>query len=939
MGIAELTLLLKLSFAAAIGSGFSMTSEQFWHAPFGTEQRIPMVGDADGDGRADLLSFWPTGDGVIDFAKTSAVGKAIFDSVALRGFGKNGITSTCGPFLRPAPAADVLAIYADGSVRIATDMAPGTNQFKRDEKVGQIPESLMPKGAVQWAVADFDADGRTDAMCLDQTGKLLLLKNVKDPAGKATFEPIGITTKLDHARQFSAGQFSGRAKVDCVWLDDTGNLYRAPITQKELGTPSLILKAAPQDRLAIGHFQGAKDSDIIIGQQFLPGGDAKLATKIDSLPSPETAKEDGPWAVGDVDGNGKDDLVRFHRGASGFAKFDTFVHFSLDDQDKDKGFFCSTNDGIPDAWKNGRIRPAGLDLAAMGCKIGHRDIVIEIERYENVDEKTVRGSMARAAAYYASLPIQNPDGTRGIALHFTFKPAWPMAKHDEVYAHFDDYFPPYDRRGIVHTMFAEINGPLVAQVNNGNGRFNGNCPEFLHEFGHQLDLGHEGFWPASYCPLYPSLMSYCYSYTLGNSTERIGYSNGSLASLVLNEEHLSERLPFPYDQVSFLAGSPYNFRIKPDPDGKHTLVDWNWNGIFGEEDISADINYSHGTTFGQRYFAGTTNAAPSLVVDRTKGIARPVLFCAQPHKLVLRTWIGQNRDTEAGNWTDEHLVDETDLLSDPTSTYLDKNFTWVAYLTNKGVVLRAILVEPNGQTRTAQPHLIPKTEGLHPTLTTFNGKLALFLWKSPTDPVTLRFIRGEPAAISLVPEIPLEFTSQVPIAAAPGSETLKTKGLWITHITKGGTTEAIQYVEDSTRGFQISSRETIEGSYASHRMTLLWQHEPGMGNKGRIYHFSGGAAGPANPPSAQYFAINTAYPTFRNGWLLRRFDPTDLTSASAPGACFFGGNIIYALRQADDRIMVTFHGNCATSNPMGDFDDIGHIRDYGLSRSLRYVTQ
>ena len=191
-----------------------MTPEQFWHAPFGTEQRTPMVGDADGDGRADLLSFWPTGDGVIDIAKTSVVGKAIFDSVALRGFGKDGITATCGPFIRAAPAADILAVYADGSVRIATDMAPGTNQYMRQEKVAQIPAALMPKGPVQWAVADFNADGSTDAMCLDSSGNLILLKNVKDPAGKTVFEPISITTKLDHARQFSVGHFTGRPAVD-----------------------------------------------------------------------------------------------------------------------------------------------------------------------------------------------------------------------------------------------------------------------------------------------------------------------------------------------------------------------------------------------------------------------------------------------------------------------------------------------------------------------------------------------------------------------------------------------------------------------------------------------------------------------------------------------------------------------------------------------------
>lgn len=59
-------------------------------------------------------------------------------------------------------------------------------------------------------------------------------------------------------------------------------------------------------------------------------------------------------------------------------------------------------------------------------------------------------------------------------------------------------------------------------------------------------------------------------------------------------------------------------------------------------------------------------------------------------------------------------------------------------------------------------------------------------------------------------------------------------------------------------------------------------------------------------------------------------------SQSAVGVCFFEGDIVYAIRQHDnDNLNVAFYGSGATPWPTGDFDDIGHIRDYGLSRSIR----
>src|SRR5947209_17479931 len=90
----------------------------------------------------------------------------------------------------------------------------------------------------------------------------------------------------------------------------------------------------------------------------------------------------------------------------------------------------------------------------------------------------------------------------------------------------------------------------------------------------------------------------------------IGYSDGRLVGHVLNENHLSEVIPLPYEKVKFLEKGPYRFRLKPN--GNTTLIDWNWNGIFGEKNIRADINYSYSTSAGRRDDGGKTYCAPWL---------------------------------------------------------------------------------------------------------------------------------------------------------------------------------------------------------------------------------------------------------------------------------------------------------------------------------------
>ncbi len=301
----------------------------------------------------------------------------------------------------------------------------------------------------------------------------------------------------------------------------------------------------------------------------------------------------------------------------------------------------------------------------------------------------------------------------------------------------------------------------VAKLMGDNGRF-GTNPQLqdviVHELGHQLGLGHDGSQPHN-SPLYLSTMSYCYQDGYNGRTDNKGYSIGSFGRGLLNERRLMERLPFPIERLSFLSGPPYHFALRPA--GRSTLVDWNWNGVFGEEKVVADVNYSHGTDVGPRYEIGRTATAPALVThapgagERLIAVfgRRPVdavrtapdapnadagLSPRWPGELVLRVWTGKDRDKDGASWSNEVVVEPAGVTGDPSAVFAS-GATWVACpTTTGGVVLRRITLGAEGAATVGPALPIAASRGAQPTLTAIGSYLVLFLWRAPDTRVGLR---------------------------------------------------------------------------------------------------------------------------------------------------------------------------------------------------------
>jgi hypothetical protein len=978
--LALLCLVAAITAGAAGGPDFGMSPARFWAGGFAAAPRIPLAGDADGDGRADLLVLYPQGEGIIDFAGTSAAGKPCFPVQARTHFGKDGLAAACGRFTGTAQA-EVVGVFADGSVRLASDMTSTRHVYTQDTTVAQIPPNQMPKAPVRAVTADFDGGGRPDVLLLDAEGRILVLHNVPGQTGVTQFVPEPVDRPLRNVRRIAAGDLNGKGKAEIVWLESSGKLYRAGLSctagRFHLERAHALMDAPEQSGLAVGRFRGEKAADILIGQKLLPHGDAAHALSLPNLPDLKQAQGDLAWIAADFNGDGKDDLLRVRRSGERFTGDDLLVHFATDGKTDDR--ISTANDGLPDCWKTGRVKPGGLDLAALGCSPGHHDILVEVQPMADVTEWRLHFEMERVVRYYASLPVANPDGTTGIALHVLYREPIPLSDKDKSWGALGEKYHPAAHRGITHWMV----------ISNGGGGQSGQMADrgscgigalyavFLHEFGHQLGLDHTGHWGPNWCPTYSSLMNYAYSYQRGGNREDVGYSDGRLAGIVLDEHHLSERLPLPPDKLSFLAGPPYYYRMKPTPDGKGTLIDWNWNGVFGEENIAADINYGYSTSAGLRHTIGKTYTAPVLVAHGDDKRARLLLFLGrlpagapvppaditakqpglspeQPGRLRVRCWQGEDPAKDGPKWSEERDVEAAGVTGDPSAAYFQAA-TWVAYPTREGVKLRRLTMNETGDCQVGEATTIPNSQGAEPTLTPFAGHLALLLWRSATTPIALRLLSATGATLTAEPESDLGFASNLPVGAAEGAEEGDGPSLWI-GLSQNQT--GFLFSRWQVRRFVLGKdhlchqvqQEWVSGEQGatrgSSRLVLLREPDSALGPQGQLYLLGCGSFGRDSRWACHSIAMRIADKTVQGGWLLRRYYDEWTQSRSAPGVCFFRGDIAFAARwfgnvhgTENDNLFVAFYGRGLDSEPMGDFDDIGFIRDVGMSHSIAYMAE
>jgi hypothetical protein len=324
---------------------------------------------------------------------------------------------------------------------------------------------------------------------------------------------------------------------------------------------------------------------------------------------------------GDIDGDGDVDLIGLYRcsrpgefgeirvsfrpgpdpgdrDGDGLSEFDE-ARLGCDPLDRD-----SDRDGLLDGWEVHGL-PRGVDTGGAALDPTRSDVICAVAPYEGVDAAKLKAELERAAALYSAI---------GVRLHARIDPFVPPADQcGGDWAACGARRFPAKERGFLHWMQVTPWGGGQAQQTGDMGGCGLGAAVFAHEFGHQLSLSHEGDSGPAWCPLYPSLMNYAFNYSLGGEPDAVRFSTGELRAVELREAELSERLPFPFEKVAYLAAPPFRFTLEPAGESA-TRIDWNHDGAYSEETVSADVNYGGSTGCGIRRDLGglTIGAAPAL---------------------------------------------------------------------------------------------------------------------------------------------------------------------------------------------------------------------------------------------------------------------------------------------------------------------------------------
>jgi len=920
-----------------------------WALNFADPTSFVGVGDIDGDGFADLIRVYAKGDAFIDVAVNSGVGKCVQPIRANSNWGKD-CQAVCFGDLNEDKRTDVVGVFDGDQLRVAERFDKGRffdmpNWAKLPRKLAKPHLAIVDGYLYAWA----EKNGQ---------GFRIDLKNQRIATAQ-------LPANVAQVQEVFAG--AGHAPL----LTFTNSTLHLASDMSSKPGPSLGT-CDPGEFPAVAHGWIFIDHPAPLAPEFIRQRRAGPYPKAHAI-----------WAEGDMDHDGDMDLVQFRFGSEAHTGTNVLLHRRIMPNESDCDHDGLTNveeallgtdpynpdtdgDGLLDGWEVKGFR--GLDLKKMGCDPRKIDLLCLVSRFPATDKAKVEDSMNKITGYYAGLGWGlHPIWLDSLTDDDTKKPWWENR----------DNHIPLKWKGVVHFMqISPFGGGQADQLGDGGGCGGDTWAlyaTFIHEFGHQLGLSHEGFYASAWCPTYPSMMNYAYSYTYEDDIRKIRYSDGRLANYILDERDLDETIPLPISKVEFLTHAPYHYRLKAA--GDKTLIDWNWNGIFGEKHVRADINYAYSTTAGRRDDVGKTMSAPWLF---THGKDAYVLYAQHGVKLDGKSdpsvskdkpgWLMLRRLITPFQWGPDIKIVDGGVTGDPVALSY-KGTVFVAYPSVHGPRLRIVKLAGDKMISYQDRSLALATEehtiddGV-PSLALIEDKLFVFVTQ-PNGEVTCAW-KEPSSAYRLFPvpsaDGPLHSTVPVSVAYDPlrrevilGLAQDQDKGRpsrWQIrrYRFQNGTLEAVARPDVTQPKSGADYVDWVEGekggARGNSRPTVLYDKDGLTGMKGRILFFGLGMTSLQSPWSCGYVAQTIGDKTVNGGWQVKRYYDEWTQSRSASAACWFKGDILYAYRwvdggqgASDNTLHVGYNGTGIEPTPMGDFDDIGFMRSFGIRHSILYLRE
>ncbi|MCE9558865.1 MAG: zinc-dependent metalloprotease [Armatimonadetes bacterium] len=596
-------------------------------------------------------------------------------------------------------------------------------------------------------------------------------------------------------------------------------------------------------------------------------------------------------------------------------------------------FADSDHDGLLDKWEINGFGP--LNPKTMGCKPDHADIVIVYCLRSNMTQAKIQPTIDRMKKFYASMPYKNPDGTIGLNL-IPIVTAPNPADTDKInYPEMYERAFPLEWRGLAH-------GAMVDSNPNGGGQSNRpdwaglgtHWATFVHEVGHQLGLPHDPLGAKTGSPYHRSLMNYDYSYQLGGNGEAIIFSDGKFASLKMKETDLNERIPFPLADLDFLAKRPYFFAMKA-VDAKHTDVDWNRNGIFGQNHVRADINDGYSIGLPSTINLEKVGGAPSMVALGNKLIvleavgtgkmADASLSKASQGKL-------QVQIVEKGQAGKPIEIASSGICGDISAVEY-RGSIFVSYATETGLI--ALEFKLKGGQLVLQSRSTLKGENLVPTLVVTDNGVGVLVWNSVSKAINYYYYQK----IKLADGKSLGLESQQPVGAVWNPKRKSLAVASVVNQTKlDGCIKITHFDKDLKASEPLWVGNDHGGSRTSGRPILLVDSSRDGGKLGSYTVYVKGFYDTANQPGLNFSCRQISE---GEGWRIKMMGNEWANSRSVCAVTPYMKDVAYAYRwfsgDADNSIWLTLKASGIEDKVVTDFDEVKFIFEHGLQNSLHEV--